>query len=127
MITKREQIMNGSTVIEDVLVPSPHDDVPTPYPAIEYDVVMHTNLDKLIRDVNRKIWEGRQTEWWLQVSSWPIITYYQAIIRWNVDADYNPTVLNDNQYINGTNDEDDTTWQEDVWDVWWRAQPRKEV
>jgi len=128
MVTKREQIMNGSTVVEDILVPLQTEEKElAPYPAIEYDVLMHTNLDKLIRDVNNRLEQGRQTEWGVQVSSWPIITYYQALIRWNVDADYNPTVLNDNQYINGTNDKDNIAWQKDVWKLWWWAQPVKEV
>ena len=128
MITEREQIMNGSTVVKDILVPLQTEEKElAPYPAIEYDVLMHTNLDKLIRDVNIRLEQGRQTEWGIQVSSWPMITYYQALIRWNVDADYNPTVLNDNQYINGTNDEDNITWQKDVWKLWWWAQPVKEV
>lgn len=128
MVTKREQIMNGSTAVEDILVPLQTEEKElAPYPAIEYDVLMHTNLDKLIRDVNNRLEQGRQTEWGVQVSSWTIITYYQALIRWNVDADYNPTVLNDNQYINGTNDEDNIAWQKDVWKLWWWAQSVKEV
>jgi len=48
---------------EDVLVPLQTEEKElAPYPAIEYDVLMHTNLDKLIRDVNNRLEQGRQTE-----------------------------------------------------------------
>ena len=73
---------------EDVLVPLQTEEKElAPYPAMEYDVLMHTNLDKLIRDVNNRLEQGRQTEWGVQVSNWPMTTYYQSMIRWNVDLE----------------------------------------
>ena len=34
----------------------------TPYPAIEYDVLFDGVLDKLVRNVNTRLEQGRQTE-----------------------------------------------------------------
>ena len=102
-ITKREQIMNGSTVVEDVLVPLQTEEKElAPYPAIEYDVLMHTNLDKLIRDVNNRLEQGRQTEWGIQVVAWPMTTYYQSRIRWNVDLEEDKVI-----HISGLENEPD--------------------
>lgn len=73
---------------KDVLVPLQTEEKElAPYPKIEYDVLTHYKLDKLIRDVNKKMEQGRQTEWGIQVSTWGSTMYYQAMVRWNVDLE----------------------------------------
>lgn len=71
----------------DVLVPLQLEETNlTPYPEVEYDVIMHYKLDKLIKDVNKRLEQWRQTEWWIQVSNWASVMYYQTLIRRNVDG-----------------------------------------
>ena len=71
----------------DILVPlQPEDKDLTPYPKVEYRVIESTSMDKLIRDVNAHLRNGWQTEWGIQVVSWNVSKFYQAMIRWNVDA-----------------------------------------
>lgn len=64
MPTRRELIMGTENApATDILVPLQAEEKDlTPYPEVEYDVLFHTSLDKLIRDVNNKIEQGRQTE-----------------------------------------------------------------
>lgn len=88
---------------KDVLVPLQTEEKElAPYPAMEYDVLMHTNLDKLIRDVNTRLEQGRQTEWGVQVVVWPMTTYYQSMIRWNVDLEEDKVI-----HISGLENEPD--------------------
>lgn len=71
----------------DVLVPLQLEESElAPYPKIEYDVIMHYKLDKLIKDVNKRLEQWRQTEWWIQVSNWASVMYYQTLVRRNVDS-----------------------------------------
>lgn len=71
----------------DILVPlQPEDKDLTPYPKIEYKVIEAASIDKVIRDVNAQLQNGWQTEWGIQVTSWPVTKFYQSMIRWNVDA-----------------------------------------
>lgn len=75
---------------EDILVPLQTEEKDlVPYPAIEYDVLMHSNLDKLVSDVNKRLEQGWQTEGWVQVSNGGTTIFYQSMIRWNVDLDNN--------------------------------------
>ena len=95
--TTRELIMEGA---KDVLVPLQTEEKElAPYPKIEYDVLTHYKLDKLIRDVNKRMEQGRQTKWGIQVSTWGSTMYYQAMVRWNVDLEDDTPVLD--------------TWEED--------------
>lgn len=75
----------------DILVPLQLEESElTPYPKVEYDVIMHYKLDKLIKDVNKKLEQWWQTKWWIQVSNWASVMYYQTLIRWNVDGGLKP-------------------------------------
>lgn len=69
MPTERELIMRATEMTEgipakDVLVPlqQPEDENLTPFPEIEYKIVEASTMDKLIRDVNNHLKNGRQTE-----------------------------------------------------------------
>ena len=88
-IIKDAAEMTKGIPAKDILVPMQleEDTELTPYPAVEYDVIMHYKLDKLIKDVNAKLEQWWQTEWWIQVSNWASVMYYQTLIRWNVDWD----------------------------------------
>ena len=69
----------------------------TPYPEVEYDVLFDSNLNKLIRNVNTRIWQWRQTEWGIQVVQSNLGTrFYQAMIRWNVDGGSKPEMPSKN-------------------------------
>ena len=93
MPTEREIVMNAADMVKDipasdVLVPLQQEDKElTPFPEIEYKVVEAPTMDKLVRDVNNHLKNGRQTEWGVQVSSGNLTRFYQSMIRWNVDAD----------------------------------------
>lgn len=61
-----------------------------PYPAIEYDVLFDGALNKLIRNVNTRLEQGRQTEWGIQVVQSGVWTrFYQSMVRRNVDLSPN--------------------------------------
>lgn len=93
MPTEREIIMDAVDMTKDipasdVLVPLQQEDKElAPFPEIEYKVVEAPTMDKLVRDVNNHLKNGRQTEWGVQVSSGSLTRFYQSMIRWNVDAD----------------------------------------
>lgn len=69
---------------KDILVPlqQPEDENLTPYPEVEYKIVEWNTMDKLIRDVNAHLKNGRQTEWGVQVVNWQTTRFYQSMIRW---------------------------------------------
>lgn len=72
---------------KDVLVPLMQEEKElTPYPQVEYKVIEGNTMDKLTRDVNSHLQNGRQTEWWVQVVSGVSTRFYQSMIRWNIDA-----------------------------------------
>lgn len=68
----------------DVLVPlqQPDEWELAPYPEIEYKIIEASTMDKLIRDVNNHLKNGRQTEWGVQVVAWQLTRFYQSMIRW---------------------------------------------
>lgn len=90
--TRRELIMEATDMVKDipasdVLVPLQLEETElAPYPEIEYMIIEATSMDKVIRDVNTQLQNGWQTEWGIQVTSWPVTKFYQSMIRWNVDA-----------------------------------------
>lgn len=108
---------NGTTC--DVLAPLQLEETDlTPYPEIEYMVVEAANIDKVVRDVNTQLQNGRQTEWGIQVVNTPTWTrYYQSMVRWNVDSGLKPEMPSENSeagtmgpkplYIPGLEDEPD--------------------
>lgn len=57
----------------------------TPYPKVEYIVVEAPTMDKLVRDVNNHLANGRVCDGGVQVSNGPIARFYQSMERWNVD------------------------------------------
>lgn len=125
MPTRRELIMGTeNTPATDILVPLQQgEENLTPLPKIEYDVIMHYKLDKLIKDVNTRLEQWRQTEWWIQVSNGASIMYYQTLIRWNVDSDEKPEMPSQNSEagnvgpkpLNIPELEDEPDLYEDVW------------
>ena len=68
----------------DVLVPlqQPDEWELAPYPEIEYKIIEASTMDKLIRDVNNHLKNGRQTEWGVQVTVWQSTRFYQSMVRW---------------------------------------------
>lgn len=81
----------------DVLVPLQQEEPElTPYPEIEYKIVEWNTMDKLVRDVNTHLKNGRQAEWGVQVVNWTTTRFYQAMIRWNVDLDEKPEMPSQN-------------------------------
>lgn len=62
-----------------------HDEVElTPAPRIEYDILIDSDIDKLIRNVNKRIENGWKCEGGIQVSTWAYTKFYQTLTRWNV-------------------------------------------
>ena len=85
-VIKEAMEMAKDVPATDVLVPlqQPEEETLTPYPEIEYKVVEWNTMDKLVRDVNNHLKNGRQTEWWVQVVNWQTTRFYQSMIRWVV-------------------------------------------
>ena len=85
--TMRELIMGAAEMTKDipatdVLVPLQQEEQElVPFPEIEYKIVEWNTMDKLIRDVNAHLKNGRQTEWGVQVVSWQTTRFYQSMIR----------------------------------------------
>lgn len=73
----------------DVLTPlETHDEADlTPEPQAEYDVVIDTNIDKLIKDVNVRLKNWWNCIGWVQVAVWTHTKFYQTLVRWNVDVE----------------------------------------
>lgn len=92
----------------DVLTPlETHDEIDlTPEPKAEYDVIIDTNLDKLIKDVNVRLENGWSCIGWIQVSSWTYTKFYQTMVRWNIDVE--------NTEISDLFDEDEEDLYEDA-------------
>ena len=67
----------------DILTPLNEEEIDlAPLPEIEYKIVEWNTMDKLIRDVNAHLKNGRQTEWGVQVVNWQTTRFYQSMIRW---------------------------------------------
>lgn len=92
----------------DVLTPlEANDEINlTPEPQAEYDVVIDTNIDKLIKDVNVRLKNWWSCIGWVQVTSWTHTKFYQTLVRWNVDVEITP--------ISNLFDEDEENLYEDV-------------
>lgn len=91
----------------------------TPYPAIEYDVVMEASLEKFKRKINQMLEQWRQTEWGISavsVGNW--VRFYQSMVRRNVD-------LQDNQKENAQHN--NITRPENLWNVWQPVWEESEV
>lgn len=83
-IIKEAVEMTKDIPASDILVPlqQPEDENLTPLPKAEYKIVEASTMDKLVRDVNNHLKNGRQTEWWVQVTSGQLTRFYQSLIRW---------------------------------------------
>ena len=72
---------------KDVLVPLAQEEKEIcPYPQVEYTIVEAPTMDKLVRDVNTHLANGRVCDGGVQVSGWPIARFYQSMERRNVDC-----------------------------------------
>lgn len=84
---------DGTTCLNgDVLTPLQQEDDKdlTPYPRVEYKIIEAPTMDKLVRDVNTHLANGRVCDGGVQVSSGAINRFYQSMERWNVDANFGP-------------------------------------
>ena len=68
---------------DDILVPLQQEEIDlTPLPEIEYKIIEANTMDKLVRDVNSHLKNGRQTEWGVQIVNGQLTRFYQSMIRW---------------------------------------------
>lgn len=76
----------------DILTPlSQEDNNLTPYPEIEFDVVVEPTVDKFKNKINSMSQNWRQAEWWMNViQTVSGVRFYQLMCRWNVDANFGP-------------------------------------
>lgn len=75
----------------DVLVPLAQEEKElAPLPKVEYKIIESPTMDKLVRDVNTHLANGRVCDGGVQVSSGPIARFYQSVERWVVPSDFGP-------------------------------------
>lgn len=76
----------------DILTPlNQEDNNLTPYPEIEFDVVVEPTVDKFKNKINNMSQNWRQAEWWMSViQTVSGVRFYQLMCRWNVDANIEP-------------------------------------
>ena len=103
----------------DVLTPLQQEDDKdlTPYPKTEYKIIEAPTMDKLVRDVNTHLANGRVCDGGVQVSSGAITRFYQSMERRNVDIEPESEMPSQNSeagtmgpkplYIPGLEDEPD--------------------
>lgn len=85
----------------DVLTPlTPEDKELVPYPKVEYKIIESPTMDKLVRDVNVHLANGRVCDGWVQVSNGPITRFYQSLERWVVPWEEEMTPREKNEEIN---------------------------
>ena len=67
----------------DVLAPlAQEENELTPYPQVEYKIIEAPTMDKLVRDVNTHLANGRVCDGGVQVSNGTSIRFYQSMERW---------------------------------------------
>ena len=87
---------------KDVLVPLAQEEKElAPYPQVEYTIVEAPTMDKLVRDVNTHLANGRVCDGGVQISSWPIARFYQSMERRNVDCGPEPEMPSENSKAGG--------------------------
>lgn len=76
--------MVDEKITDDILVPlqTPEEENLTPLPELEYKIIEANTMDKLVRDVNSHLKNGRQTEWGVQIVNGQLTRFYQSMIRW---------------------------------------------
>jgi len=76
---------------KDVLVPLAQEEKEIcPYPQVEYKIIEAPTMDKLVRDVNTHLANGRVCDGGVQVSGGPIARFYQSMERRVVRGDFGP-------------------------------------
>ena len=87
---------------KDVLVPLAQEEKEIcPYPQVEYTIVEAPTMDKLVRDVNTHLANGRVCDGGVQISSGPIARFYQSMERRNVDCRPEPEMPSENSKAGG--------------------------
>lgn len=87
---------------KDVLVPLAQEEKElTPYPKVEYTIIEAPTMDKLVRDVNTHLANGRVCDGGVQISSGPIARFYQSMERRNVDCGTKPEMPSENSKAGG--------------------------
>ena len=87
---------------KDVLVPLAQEEKEIcPYPQVEYTIVEAPTMDKLVRDVNTHLANGRVCDGGVQISGWPIARFYQSMERRNVDCRPEPEMPSENSKAGG--------------------------
>lgn len=87
---------------KDVLVPLAQEEKEIcPYPQVEYTIVEAPTMDKLVRDVNTHLANGRVCDGGAQISSGPIARFYQSMERRNVDCGPEPEMPSENSKAGG--------------------------
>lgn len=90
IINETIEMTNGVSW-KDVLVPLAQEEKELcPYPQVEYTIVEAPTMDKLVRDVNTHLTNGRVCDGGVQISSWPIARFYQSMERRVVRDDFGP-------------------------------------
>lgn len=89
----------------------------TPPPRVEYKIIEAPTMDKLVRDVNTHLANGRVCDGGVQVSSGTVTRFYQSMERRNVDIEPESEMPSENSeagtmgpkplYIPGLEDEPD--------------------
>lgn len=111
---------NSTTYVNGyILTPSQQEDDKdlTPYPKTEYKIIEAPTMDKLVRDVNTHLANGRVCDGGVQVSSGTVTRFYQSMERRNVDIEPESEMPSQNSeagtmgpkplYIPGLEDEPD--------------------
>lgn len=87
---------------KDILVPLAQEEKEVcPYPQVEYTIVEAPTMDKLVRDVNTHLANGRVCDGGVQVSNGPIARFYQSMERRNVDCGPEPEMPSENLETGG--------------------------
>lgn len=87
---------------KDILVPLAQEEKEVyPYPQVEYTIVEAPTMDKLVRDVNTHLANGRVCDGGVQISSGPIARFYQSMERRNVDCRPEPEMPSENSKAGG--------------------------
>ena len=91
---------------KDVLVPLAQEEKEVcPYPQVEYKIIEAPTMDKLVRDVNTHLANGRVCDGGVQVSNGPIARFYQSMERRNVDCRPEPEMPSKNSKAGGQGSE----------------------
>lgn len=104
--------MTNDMPAKDILVPlqQPDEWELTPSPKAEYKIIEANTMDKLIRDVNTHLKNGRQTEWGVQVAVGSLTRFYQSMIRW-VAREEETSFWTANKFLESEEDLYEDAWE----------------